>query len=199
MTANHHGPAEEGAEQADPFAPREPTDNRNVGDWRSRYAESEVCKKIRFEACYLAVISVACPLLMVALFVRWLQPNTGIDIKRWDALAYWGYSWLGGMLGGALFSMKWMYHTVARGIWNADRRLWRLFTPLLSAGVAVMVIALSYAGVWPEFGIDVVRSGAGAVGVSLLVGYFADHTISRLAAHAGASKASLPPDDGANS
>lgn len=163
------------------FAPDEPTDGRKIGDWKTRYPDSAARKGITIESVYLAAIFLACPILMFAIEVGWLRSLFYVSPKEWQRVSHWGFAWLGGTLGGTLFSMKWMYHSVARGIWNQDRRLWRLFTPLLSAGVGFSLVALSAGRVIPIFGADVVRTNSGAFGVALLVGYFSDQTISRLA------------------
>jgi len=77
--------------------------------------------------------------------------------------------------------MKWMYHSVAKGTWNQDRRLWRIFTPLLSAGVGFTIVLLSASRVLPFFGADTVGTNRGALAVGILVGYFSDLTLSRMA------------------
>lgn len=32
---------------------------------------------------------------------------------------------LGGLLGGLVFCGKWLYHSIAKGRWHQDRRMWR--------------------------------------------------------------------------
>ncbi|MEC3851963.1 hypothetical protein [Paenarthrobacter ureafaciens] len=110
-----------------------------------------------------------------------LAPLTNLfSAEQWDKLTPFLHAYLGGLFGGGLFATKWLYHTVAKATWNADRFLWRIFTPLLSGGVAVTIILLCAGRVIPLFGSDLVRTSAGALGVSILVGYFSDKTFSRL-------------------
>lgn len=182
-------PAEDPAsERPDPtagddpgFAPNEPTDGRPRGDWTTRYTDPAAQRAIRFEAAYVLFVNLFTVLAMLALVLRWPESRIGVDDATWNRLSHWALAWLGGMLGGSLFSMKWMYHSVAKGLWNQDRRLWRIFTPILSAGVGFTIVVLSTARILPLFGADLVSSNVGALGVATLVGYFSDQTISRLA------------------
>jgi hypothetical protein len=118
--------------------------------------------------------------LILAIALEFPRPTVGLSRERWQSLSPFALAFAGGALGGTLFSTKWLYHTVARGIWNVDRWLWRVFTPLLSAGAAFTIVTLSAGGIIPLFGSDLVRTNAGALGVALLVGYFSDRTFSRL-------------------
>ena len=164
------------------FAPKEPTDGRQRGDWKTRYVDPAARKGIRVEASYVFFIHIACLVSMAVIAIGWPRGWLGLsDQATWNSVSHWAFAWLGGMLGGSLFAMKWMYHSVAKGLWNQDRRLWRIFTPLLSAGVGLTVVVLSAARVIPVFGADLVSTNTGAVGVAVLVGYFSDQTISKLA------------------
>ncbi|NEA36094.1 hypothetical protein [Streptomyces sp. SID13031] len=163
------------------FAPKEPTDGRQRGDWQTRYPEPEARRAILFEASYVFVVHCLTLIAMALTGTGWPQDWIGVTEPEWAKLSHWLLAWLGGMLGGSLFAMKWMYHSVAKGLWNRDRRLWRIFTPLLSAGVGLTVVVLSAARIIPIFGADLVGTNTGAVGVAILVGYFSDQTISKLA------------------
>jgi hypothetical protein len=193
VSEDDHPPARRSRTDDPGFAPEEPTDGRVRGEWQTRYTDVAARAAIRIEAIYVSLVFLLCPTAILLLAVRWPRNWLEIDITTWDRVAHWGFVWFGGMLGGSLFAMKWMYHSVAKGLWNQDRRLWRLFTPLLSAGVGFTVVVLSSSRVLPLFGPDLVRSNTGATGVAILVGYFSDQTISRLAAmaegHLGRSRA----------
>jgi hypothetical protein len=89
-------------------------------------------------------------------------------------------SWGAGTLGGTLFAIKWLYHTVARQLWHMDRRLWRLFTPHISGGLAFGVTALIASGVIRIFDKNATNSYALLVGFGFLVGYFSDSAIAKL-------------------
>lgn len=165
--------------QAPGFAPEEPTDERDLGQWESRYSEKEARRAIQFEAGFvwislgfsiLAILGVACALVV------WTEP----EFQRFHPVAPFALSYLGGMLGGTLFSMKWLYHSVAKGLWNRDRRLWRTFTPFLSGGASLTVILLCASGAIPLFGPELVRTEVGALGLSVVFGYFSDRAFSAL-------------------
>lgn len=128
----------------------------------------------------MLVAMVACSFCILAIAVEWPRPQSGLSHTRWRELTPFGYSWFGGSLGGSLFSTKWLIHSVAKGQWNSDRWLWRIFTPFLSGGGALLVVTLSASGAVPIFGTDLVRKSPGSLGVSILVGYFSDRTFSRL-------------------
>jgi hypothetical protein len=79
-----------------------------------------------------------------------------------------------------LFTIKWLYHSVAKGGWHIERRLWRVFTPHVSGALACMVVVLISGGIFPVLNAHSVDSLGGVVGISFLVGYFSDHAIAKL-------------------
>ena len=85
------------------------------------------------------------------------------------------------MLGGCCFGLKWMYHSVAKSIWNADRRLWRFLTPLLSGVVALFTLLLVASGLLQIFDKDVVQRPAAVLAFGFLVGYFSDRALAKMA------------------
>jgi hypothetical protein len=162
------------------FAPAELTDGRVVGDWKTRYKDKTAQRAILVEVVYVLLITFLAPALMAIAEFGWPRIWLHLDMSTWVPVQHYSFAWLGGLLGGSLFTMKWMYHSVAKGTWNQDRRLWRLFTPLLSAGVGFTIVILSAARVIPVFGADIVSTNGGALAVGILVGYFSDLTMSRL-------------------
>ena len=90
-------------------------------------------------------------------------------------------AWLAGMLGGTLFDIKWLYHTVARQLWNMDRRLWRFFTPHISAGIAFAMVAVASSGLLRLFDRQAMQSPEMVIGLAFLVGYFSDSAAAKLA------------------
>ena len=156
------------------FAPNAPTDERSPGDWRTRYPK-EARKKILIEAIYLCFLLFIVPVLLVL-----LKKNYIFDFLIFPSFKKYAYAWLGGTFGGVLFVLKWLYHSVAKNIWNEDRRLWRIFTPHLSASLAFAFIVLISSGIMNIFDLDSLNSPSTLFSFSFLVGYFSDYAIGKL-------------------
>ncbi len=123
-------------------------------------------------------------LVPVLVFIVWQGfPKLwlGLDDQRYPTFARYCYAWLGGMLGGTLFDLKWLYHTVARGIWHLDRRLWRMLIPHISGGLAFVVVVLVSSGMFRIFDAVQLSRPPVVLGVSFLVGYFSDRAVGKLA------------------
>ena len=125
------------------------------------------------------MVLVAVPILLTLIYVR--AYSFGLRSDQYTVVSRYSYAWLGGTLGGTLFSIKWLYHKVAHGFWNEDRRLWRLFTPHLSASLAFAVAVLLDSHVLTILDSRVIGDARTVVGVSFLVGYFSDSATARLA------------------
>lgn len=163
------------------FAPTDPTDGRDKLVWKSRW-ESEAKKSIRFEAGYLFTLFLVVPIGALATWLRWFEPLlVGIEESQYDTFALYAYSALGGLLGGTLFDIKWLYHTVAKGTWNRDRRLWRCLTPFVASGLAFAMLLLGTADLVPLLDTAELRQPEATMGVAFLIGYFSDNTIGAMA------------------
>ena len=77
--------------------------------------------------------------------------------------------------------MKWLYHSVAKHIWNEDRTLWRSFTPLISGGLSFAVLAMINSKLFGIFDSQLTASIPRSAAVAFLVGFFSDNTIAKLA------------------
>jgi hypothetical protein len=126
------------------WAPHDYTDGRKPGDWQSRYPD-KARKWIRIEAAYLILLSLA----SFGGFLYILYELTHRAAASSDSVSSNGPSFticLGalacGVLGGCSFGVKWLYHSVAKQIWNEDRRIWRFLTPPLSGVVALFMLFL---------------------------------------------------------
>ncbi len=163
------------------FGQVDPTDNREAGDWRSKYTEPEAKRAIQFEALYLAILLFALPLLMLILWLEYPKPWLHLSDQKYSVVVRYGLAWLAGALGGTLYDAKWLYHTVARQLWHMDRRIWRLFTPHISGGLAFAMVALIASGLLRILDPHAVASSAKTIGIGFLVGYFSDSAIAKLA------------------
>jgi hypothetical protein len=155
------------------------TDGRPQLDWKSKYEASAV-SKIRFDAFYIALLLI---IALSAIFLTWRGTTYtlmayGCDTCSRLTFNKYAYFFLGGFLGGVLFAVKYLYKVVARHYWNMDRRLWRVFSPFLSGGLALVVGALIDSGV---FGLTIkVASGAAYLSYGFITGYFADRAIDKM-------------------
>jgi len=159
----------------------DPADGRSPGDWRSRYSDVEARKGIRIDAIYLATLLFATPLLLLVLWLEYPKRWLGLSDLRYAPIMKYGLAWLGGVLGGTLFDVKWFYRSVARQLWHLDRRLWRLFAPHISGGLAFAVIALVSSGMLRIFNSQALESRSIVVAIAFMVGYFSDSAVAKLA------------------
>ena len=155
------------------------TDGRAQLDWRSKY-DADAVSQIRFDAAYIGLLLVVA---LTAIFLTWRGTaytlmTTGCETCSHATFNKYSYFFLGGFLGGVLFAVKYLYKVVARQYWNMDRRLWRLFSPFLSGGLALVVGALIDSGV---LGLTIkVASGAAYFSYGFITGYFADRAIDKM-------------------
>lgn len=161
------------------FAPSDYTDGRDLLDWQTKYPK-EARKKYRFEAAYCFIILA---IFTVAVFAALFFPNlfTPGDVcknQRWISCIC---SWLGGTIGGTLFTIKWLYHSVAKKIWHEDRRLWRFFTPHVSGAIAFFTILLTTSGLAKIFSKELIEDAFAVLGIAFLIGYFSDKALAKLA------------------
>jgi len=162
------------------FAPRDLTDGKKPGEWKTRYSDQDAQKAICFEGVYVGCLLLACPVFLVVL---WIVPTDKISFipeERCEVICRYAYAWIGGLLGGTLYTMKWLYHGVAHGSWHRDRRLWRLLAPHLSAALAFVFICMVESGILLVFDKDVTRKPSAVVAISFLIGYFSDTALAKM-------------------
>ena len=160
------------------FAPEDLTDGRKTGEWKSKY-EPEAWKFIWREAVYLFCFDV---LGFLAILLVWLKiPQNRLHLSTVDTRVFSRYAFggLSGLLGGTLFAMKWLYHTVAKRMWHLDRQLWRFLTPLISGGLAFFSVAIvqSVSG----FNSAIVSTNTRTTALGFLIGFFSDNALAKLA------------------
>lgn len=154
---------------------KDPSDGRKPGDWTSRYNKDGAMGKIYFEAGYLLTLLIIVCIIAITLGIQCKNQFIKCDFALSPTVHSYCFAWVGGMLGGIVFASKWLYHTVAKGIWNIDRRLWRVLSPLLSGVLAVMFVVIICC-----FNTIEVFSIQKSCGIGFLVGYFSDTAIGKL-------------------
>lgn len=179
-------------ESNDPgFAPADTTDGRSPGDWTSRYQDATAKTWIRIEAGFLLF-----HLLAIVVAVFWIafnhatttapnieglpnpgHPAQGSSDADWLPLLH---AWLGGVLGGTIFAIKWLYHVVAKNLWHVDRRLWRLFTPHLSGALSLAFVIMLSSGILVIIDPAELKSKWVCFTLGFLVGYFSDNATAKM-------------------
>lgn len=162
-------------------------DGRELGQFETRYRfRAWFC--ILVEGLYLLAV-------MVGLTVNFafLSSPYATDITR--IYGWWCETILGGygtksfqyfviataaMIGGALFSSKWLVHSVAKGAWNEDRRVWRFFVPITAAITALIFSVILQSGMIALSDPSPFRTLEVAAAFGALVGYFSDSVIGVL-------------------
>jgi hypothetical protein len=157
--------------------PRDETDGRRLHEWRSRYPK-EARKEIRFEGFAVAALLIGSIVLMFVVWSGVLGTTLGCTICSRPAFHRYSYFFLGGILGGTLFGAKYLYHVVAKGYWNQDRKLWRYLSPLLAGMLAFIIGTLTDAGF---LGLTISANKPSAfVSLGFLTGYFADKALAKM-------------------
>jgi hypothetical protein len=170
------------------------TDDRARWVWRSKYPP-EATAEIKFEAivlgCDLAVFVLATGICLglagqpAHIPMWWTTPDdakaVSINIDFQLLTVFFA-----GCVGGATFSIKWLVHAAATGIWHMDRRYWRLLIPWLGGVYACAVLTLFDVGFIGGQVADKPRSIASAAAFAFLIGYFSDGVSGLLSNIAGA-------------
>ena len=157
---------------------KDPSDGRRNGQWESKYPEKAL-KEINWEKRYLLILL---GVIVVIGFLLGIQCKSQIiqcDFALSHKVHSYFFSWIGGMLGGIVFACKWLYHTVARGIWHIDRRIWRIVSPILSGVVALIFVIIFCSGIVSNSNVET-YSIHKSCGIGFLVGYFSDNAIGKL-------------------
>jgi hypothetical protein len=152
------------------------TDGRSVGDWKSRWP-TRVWVQVCIEASYIVGVTVFAFWMLYAGWsggaAEWLSVP---DEKKLEFSRCWLYSFAG-LLGGVLFGIKWLYHSVAKGLWNVDRVLWRVLSPLMSFCIAFAVSFMTAGGALGKVGAE---NTAGWITFGFLVGLFSDTAMGKM-------------------
>jgi hypothetical protein len=163
----------------------DPTDGRMVGDWRTRYPRG-VWVQIILELAYLLLLLV---ISLIGLFLigcaiseqnaSKTQPmifrqTFNRDMLIWLAIA------LSGTVGGVVFDLKWLYHSVATNIWNQDRVLWRILVPIVGGTVSLFLAFIVFSNVLYLIRGESLKSIFFGMGFGFIFGYFSDNALAGL-------------------
>lgn len=162
-----------------PSSDHDYSDGRKLGEWNTKYPpQARSC--INTEACLLAIwlivlilfsgLSLAAASSRSSTSIPIFSSDPQVLIIDWRLIAIF----LCGGVGGATFSIKWLIHSAAKGIWHLDRRYWRMFVPLIGGIYACVVVTLFDSGFIGGNTSEANRNIASTAALAFLVGYFSD-------------------------
>lgn len=151
------------------------TDGRKPGEWETKYtpAAQDLINSEKNYLFIVFIITLIVPLILGVIHYEVITIHPYLRLKKYI------FAFCGGALGGTLYSGKWLVHSVAKFSWNADRRLWRIYTPFASGALALCITLLIDSGVMGANDISN-TSFTKAFGIGFLVGYFSDNAIGKL-------------------
>ena len=162
------------------------TDGRQPGDYGTKYLFS-AWVHIFLELTYLlAILAVSLlGLALLAIYVDQKQQHGFIfgligPLPNSLPLVCWASMCLSGVCGGCCFSLKWLYHAVAKRKWHRDRTIWRGVVPVLSGVLAVFSGLMIVAGLVPFFAKTPLTVPVTAAGYGFFVGFLSDNLIAAL-------------------
>lgn len=168
--------AEKDQNTSDNGEPNVNTDGRDLYHWESGYPPP-ARDEIRLEAIYISLIFL---IALIGLLFTWSDlfwEIMGIEEVAYKSLTEIGIYFFSGLLGGTVFGIKYFYRVVARGYWSQDRRYWRLFSPWISACIALIVGCMVLSGY-----LNATKTPSDSVGVCVgfIAGYFADEAVGKM-------------------
>src|SRR5205814_2702359 len=116
----------------------DPTDNRRQYDWKSHYP-AEARSQINYEALYLVAVFIIAAAGILLGWANVIANLVGLSGDSGDILRKYIIYSGSGLLGGAVYGIKYLYRVVARGYWHEDRRLWRLLSPLNASALGFVM------------------------------------------------------------
>jgi hypothetical protein len=182
----------DGDRRPDGFGPPEITDLRTLddgrrrGEFETRYpgrAWAQIC----LELLYLLTVIVT-----AGLFLLWIAraviagpsdyffPEVFGKLPDNLPMLVWLAAGLSGACGGAASALKWLYHSVAKGMWNRDRVIWRAVVPPLSAMLSVFAGLMVISELLPLFNRALFTSPATGAAFGFFVGLFSDNVLASL-------------------
>ena len=150
------------------------TDGRKKYDWDTKYNDASR-QKMFHESIYIGAVFVISLIFLIALwFLYGFCPCLEqFQFEKINILFYL----FSGLLGGSVFGIKYFYRVIARGYWSLDRIYWRIFSPWISASIALIVGFMIISG----FVCTVeTNSPAKSICIGFVSGYFADDAVGKM-------------------
>lgn len=164
-------------------------DHRALGEWKSVYPLCAIIwiyielayllGLLLFALAALAVCSLSelpdADAQVIRMFLpAWIPTGLSPSAYLWPAILF------SGVVGGSAAALKWHYHCAAKMIWHADRRVWRITSPLLSGVLALFVMMLIRSDIVPIFRSDALTTFLSATSFGFLLGLFSDNLLAAL-------------------
>jgi len=153
-------------------------DGRQPGQWNTVYCIKS-WKFIIAESIYVSILLIFAFILCFFTWTAHLNNFISVSSNRYISIVPFIYCFSSGLIGGTLFAIKWLYHSVARQKWHIDRILWRIFTPWISGVFALVMYILMKSGLFSAFDGNAISDGYIAFSIGFLVGYFSDSAMSK--------------------
>lgn len=152
------------------------TDGRDLYHWESGYPP-KARFEIRLEALYISLILLLAFIGLLFIWSGLFWKIIGIEEEAYKSFSEIGIFFFSGLLGGTIFGIKYFYRVVARGYWSQDRRYWRIFSPWISACIALIVGCMVLSGY-----LNTTKTPSDYVGicVGFIAGYFADEAVGKM-------------------
>lgn len=160
------------------------TDGRTKLDYQSKYP-LYIRVQINLEAGYLTLL-----LLFGFYVIFWMLSGKSTFLltestfnllnDNLKKLFAFGTS---GLIGGSMFGIKYLYHVTGRGWWHEDRRIWRIYSPLLAAALASMLGFILDGGILQisQYHTEATDNQyIKIIGLGFIIGYFADTALAKL-------------------
>lgn len=149
-----------------------PTDGRKIGEYKTRYTDKICRRKILRDAIYILILMIIALILILVNFLEIFESLLDLDEEKKILFRNIMYCVSAGLLGGATFGMKYFYRVVAHGLWSEDRVYWRIFSPLISIPLSLVMAAIMFN--------DVTSSGGLAITIGFFTGYFSDEAVGKM-------------------
>jgi hypothetical protein len=182
------GTTEEPANGTGKRTPARPPE-RKPGDQETRFSGAARVQIVIEYSGLIALLLIEISALFY-IFCRDAMPHVATrgDAPFWEAclntptMLLLSGLFFSGMAGGTAFSLKWLYHTVARDLWYKDRVWWRFGVPLMGGVLGVFANFIFSKALGTAFDQTALEphNYFPACGLSFLIGVFADGVLGSL-------------------